>query len=274
MALFKKKKTDDSSNVADDREILCDKLGFAASEAYKLLRANIAFAIPGEEERCRIVGITSSNRSEGKSTTSVNLAYTLAQTGKRVLLIDCDMRIPTIGKKLSVHNSPGLSNFIAGQVDAGSALQESGFLKNWKILAAGDIPPNPSELLGSDRMKNRMDLFAKNFDYIIMDLPPINIVADALAVARIVDGIVMVARQDYSDKKSVADAVNLLQMANLNILGFVLTRASSRSGKYGRYNNYNKYSSYGYGYGDGYGYGYGGRKKITNEDTETLSRND
>ena len=270
MSLFKKKSPrTENMSIEDEREMVCDKLGFAASEAYKLLRANISFAIPDAAEHCVVLGITSSTRSEGKSTTSVNLAYAIAETGKKVLLIDADMRIPTVGKKLDVHNAPGLSNFIAGQVTAEEALQDSGYFRNWKILSAGDIPPNPSELLGSERMKLRIEYFSKHFDYIILDLPPINIVADALAVARLTDGILVVTRQDFSDKRSIGDAVSLLQMAKVNILGFVLTRAGSRSGRYG-----GKYSRYGSGYGYGYGYGYGKKQTVSSDDAERLSGND
>ena len=130
--------------------LVCDNLSFAAAESYKLLRTNLNFSLP--EKPCHIIGVTSSVRGEGKSTTSVNIAYTIAQTGKKVLLIDADMRLPSVAAKLEIHGAPGLSNLIAGMNAEQSCLRKSGYFDNWYILPAGDIPPNPSELLGSERM--------------------------------------------------------------------------------------------------------------------------
>ena len=132
------------------RGLICEGLSFAASEAYKLLRTNLLFSLP--EKGCHIIGVTSSVRGEGKSTTSINLSYTIAQSGKRVLLIDADMRIPSVAIKLDLNEAPGLSNLIAGMHSEGSCMRQSNQLENWYILPAGDIPPNPSELLGSERM--------------------------------------------------------------------------------------------------------------------------
>lgn len=110
-----KKRTpeEDVMSLKEQRAMLGDRLSFAASEAYKLLRTNLTFALP-DEQRCRVVGITSASRGEGKSTTSINLAYTIAETGKRVLLVEADMRRPNLARRLAIDPAPGLSNLLAG----------------------------------------------------------------------------------------------------------------------------------------------------------------
>ena len=113
--MFGKKRTpeEDVMSLKEQRAMLGDRLSFAASEAYKLLRTNLTFALP-DEQRCRVVGITSASRGEGKSTTSINLAYTIAETGKRVLLVEADMRRPNLARRLAIDPAPGLSNLLAG----------------------------------------------------------------------------------------------------------------------------------------------------------------
>ena len=139
--------------------VMCDKLSFAASEAYKLLRTNLQFSL--SDKPCKIIGMTSSLRGEGKSTTAVNLAYTIAESGKRVLLVDGDMRLPTVHSKLGLVGAPGLSNVLAGLCEDKDALRVSKYFNNWYIMPAGDIPPNPSELLGSEHMQALLVRFAK-----------------------------------------------------------------------------------------------------------------
>lgn len=115
-------------------------LSFAASEAYKLLRTNLSFSFP-DQTGCRVIGITSSASGEGKSTTSINLAYTIAQENRRVLLLEADLRLPTMAKYLGVKTAPGLSNLLAGQCGGTDILQRSGLNKNFWVATAGDIPP-------------------------------------------------------------------------------------------------------------------------------------
>ena len=182
-----------AKELRQQKTTLCDGLSFAAAEAYKLLRTNVSFSFPAETT-CPVIGVTSSIRGEGKSTTSVNLAYTLAQTGKRVLLVDGDMRLPTIAQKLDMAGTPGLSNLLAGLSAERNCLRKSSYFDNWYILPAGDIPPNPSELLGSERMHALLDRYKDVFDYILLDLPPVNIVVDALVITKWTDGVIVVNR--------------------------------------------------------------------------------
>ena len=242
----KKEKT---SRRKKQQGLLCDELSFAAAEAYKLLRTNLLFALP--EQECRIIGVTSSIRGEGKSTTSVNLAYTLAQTGKRVLLIDGDMRLPTIAQKLEMSATPGLSNLLAGLSAERNCLRKSKYFDNWYILPAGDIPPNPSELLGSERMHALLERYKDVFDYILLDLPPVNIVVDALVITKWTDGVIVVVRQNYTDRRALDACMYQVEKLGAKMLGFVMTDSNAGGSSYKSYGKYGKRNG-GYDYGYGY----------------------
>ena len=246
--------TQTASNPArrKQRGLICENLSFAAAESYKLLRTNLSFSLP--EKPCHIIGVTSSVRGEGKSTTSVNLAYTIAQTGKKVLLIDADMRLPSVAAKLEFHGAPGLSNLIAGMNTDQSCLRQSSLFDNWYIIPAGDIPPNPSELLGSERMHALLERYSGIFDTIILDLPPVNIVTDALVISKWTDGLIGVVRQNYTDRRALADCMYQVEKLGVKFLGFVVTDAAVGEGSYKSYGKYSK--KYGYGYGYGYDAGY------------------
>ncbi len=240
MDLFGKKK---SSFAADSKKALHKHLGFAASEQYRLLRTNIMFTLP-EGVKCPIIGVTSSSRSEGKSITSINLSYTLAEQGSRVLLIDGDLRLPTVAKKMGIDNAPGLSNLLLGGgadiVDWQSSVQ-----KNWYILPAGNIPPNPSELLGSSRMEKVLNTLKESFDYIIVDFPPVNIVSDAMSIAKMLTGIIVVVRENYTTKQELEQCIRQIKLSGANILGCVMNDSGSDEGSYSKYGKY-KYGKYKY----------------------------
>lgn len=241
----------------EEANTIGENLSFAAAEAYKLLRTNIMFALP-DEKKCRIIGITSSCSGEGKSTTSLNLANMLAETGAWVLLIEADMRLPTMCRRLNINAAPGLSNLLAGLIAPGEAIQGSGLHKQMRVITSGDIPPNPSELLGSRQMQDVLKDYANDFDFIVLDLPPVTAVSDALVISRLADGMVMVVRQDYASRRMLGEAMRQLQYVQAKVLGFVMTHAHTGSG--GRYRS-KKYGKYGYGYG----YGYGEKKEKTQE---------
>ncbi len=214
--------------------MLHKRLSFAATEAYKLLRTNLLFTLPGDE-RCHIVGVTSSIRGEGKSTTAINLSYTLAETGKRVLLIDADLRLPSVAKKLEIRGVPGLSNVLVGTADSEVAIRASEGLENWCILPAGDIPPNPTEMLGSAQMESLLHRFAEDYDYIVVDLPPVNIVSDALVVSPLLDGMMVVVRENYSERRELNNCTRQLELSNVKVLGFVMNVTGDEGSGYGRY---------------------------------------
>lgn len=245
MGMFEKKKRHSSFlNGEVSRKTLHKNLEFTATEQYKLLRTNLEFTLP-VDQKCPIIGVTSSMRGEGKSTTAVNLSYVLAEKGKKVLLIDGDLRIPSIAKKMDIASSPGLTDLLMGK-GAQIIDFQSELLKNWYIIPAGDIPPNPSELLGSKRMETIFNELKENFDYIIVDLPPVNIVSDALSIANLITGMIVVIREDYTEKKELERCMRQLTLSNVNVLGCVMNEAKSDSGAYGKYKKYRYYKYYRY----------------------------
>jgi len=220
------------------------ELDFASAEAYNLLRTNLSFALAGKEKGARLLGISSPCPQEGKSFTSINLAYSLAKDGQKVLLIDGDMRRPSVAVVLEMSRTPGLSNLLAGG-NANEIIHFATLHENLDVLLSGDIPPNPSELLGSEKMKKMIDDFSEKYDYVIVDLPPVTAVADPLVVSKLLDGIVVVVRHGYTRKKNVREAVRQLKFSGVRILGFVYNgyrhgsgRYYKRSGKYYRKNYY------------------------------------
>lgn len=226
----------------DLKKTLHKNLDFTALEQYKLIRTNLDFTLP-EDEKCPVIGVTSSMRGEGKSTTAVNLSYVFAEKGSKVLLIDGDLRIPSIAKKLDIDSTPGLADLLRGK-----GAQVAGFqthlLNNWFILPSGDIPPNPSELLGSGRMEKVLDQLREIFDYIIIDLPPVNIVSDAVSISGLISGMIVVIREEYTEKKELERCFRQLKMSNVNVLGCVMNEAKSGNGSYGKYKKYKYYRTY------------------------------
>jgi capsular exopolysaccharide synthesis family protein len=244
MSLFGGKKKNHPFLGNESKKTLHKNLEFTATEQYKLLRTNLEFTLP-EDQKCPIIGVTSSMRGEGKSTTAVNLSYVLAEKGKRVLLIDGDLRIPSIAKKMDIASTPGLTDLLMGK-GAQIVDFQSDLLKNWYIIPAGEIPPNPSELLGSRRMETILGELRENFDYIIVDLPPVNIVSDALSISHLISGMIVVIREDYTEKKELERCMRQLTLSNVNVLGCVMNEAKSGSGSYGKYKKYRYYKYYRY----------------------------
>lgn len=233
----------------ESAKLLHKNMDFTAVEQYKLLRANLSFTL-SEEKKCYIIGVTSSIRGEGKSTTAINLSYVLAEAGKKVLLVDGDMRIPSIAKKMDIDRTPGLTNLIISGEYEDMEAYKSGELDRWYIVPAGDLPPNPSELLGSRKMERFLKTMSERFEYIIVDLPPVNIVSDAFAIARHLDGMLLVVREDYTTKKELDSCVTQLKLSNVKVLGCVMNVIKTENKNYGKYRKYKRYyKKYGYDYG-------------------------
>lgn len=244
MGIFNGKKTDVVFSEKDMKRTLHKNLEFTAIEQYKILRTNLDFTLP-EDVKCPIIGVTSSMRGEGKSTTAVNLSYVLAEKGSPVILIDGDLRIPSIAKKMRIDSSPGLTDLLMGH---GAHMPDfrSALLDNWFILPSGDIPPNPSELLGSRRMEYILNSLRESFEYIIIDLPPVNIVTDALSIASLITGMVVVVREDYTEKKELERCFRQLQLSNVNVLGCILNESKNDGGSYKKYRKHKYYKYYKY----------------------------
>lgn len=211
------------------RHILNPNSSFYVKEAYKTLRTNIRFFL--NQEGCKKFCITSSTMGEGKSITILNLAISFAEDGQKVLLIDADMRRPAMARLLVEKASPGLSNVLAGLVDEDKAIRKEVF-HNLDILYAGDVPPNPLELLGSERMRELLNRLSQEYDYILVDSPPVNAVADARVVANLLDGVLYLVRQNRTEKEAVARGINLLKLTDAKLLGFVINGIDPEAKKY------------------------------------------
>ena len=205
-------------------------LDFASNEAYNLLRTNLSFSLP-DKVGGKVIGITSSSPQDGKSTTSINLSYALAEAGHKVILIDSDMRRPSISRVLNEPMSPGLSIILAGDNDK-NAIRAGVLHKNLSVLFAGDIPPNPSELVSSEKMKCTLEALQAEYDYVIIDLPPTNLVSDPLAVSKFVDGIIVVVRHEKTKKQEILETIRQLKFVGVRILGFVYNGCKRGKGHY------------------------------------------
>ncbi len=214
------------------RKILNENSAFAVQEAYRTMRTNVRFALQGKG--CKRICITSGAAGEGKSITLLNFAISVGEAGQKVLMVDADLRRPALARLMVEKAAPGLSNVLAGLVPAEEAIRKNVF-QNLDIMFSGDIPPNPSELLSSDAMHDFIEQMAQKYDYILIDTPPVNVVSDACIVANLLDGVLLLARQDSSKKDELKRAVTRLQLTGAKILGFVLNDASLRKAKAYRY---------------------------------------
>lgn len=247
------KKKEESSNSFSN--ITGKKVSFTASEAYNLLRTKLLYSF-ADEQACHVYAVSSALAGEGKSISSINLSYSLAQMNKKVLLIDCDMRRPTLAKKMGLNKYPGLSEYLTGFLGLDELFQEykGGDEDDAAVyvMTAGISPPNPVELINSEKMSKMIATLRNQFDYIIMDMPPICDVSDALVSAKIADGVLLIVRQHYSSRVAVKDAIKQFEFVNAKILGTVLNCVSDKVGTYKR-------KKYGYKYRYGYRFGYGYR---------------
>ena len=246
---YKSKKTTDEGSSDKEKCVVGSNIGFTASEAYKLLRTKLQYSF-ADEKACRVFAVSSASSGEGKSVTSINLAYSLAQLGKRILLIDCDMRRPTVAEKLSLSKYPGLSEHLTGIIGLDDVIQSYKDEDNYttfNAITAGTRPPNPVELMNSAKMDAFLKLLRERYDYIILDMPPIGDVSDALISAKFADGVLLVVRQDYGSKVAVHEATQQFEFVNAKILGVLFNSVADRAT---RYTN----KKYGYGYRKKYYY--------------------
>lgn len=224
--------------------LISEESRFDIKEAYNELRTNISFSIP--KKGCKVICITSAVASEGKSTTSANNAITFAKGGKKTILIDCDLRKPKIDKILKIKNEIGISNFLVSSSEIDEIVNRN-VVENLDVITSGSIPPNPVELLSSERMTEIINVLSQDYDYIFIDAPPVTVVTDAVLISKVCDGVIIVVRQGVIDNKILIDAVKKLEFANAKIIGFVLNDVASSKHGYGNY----KYSGK-YRYGNSY----------------------
>ncbi|WKY43088.1 CpsD/CapB family tyrosine-protein kinase [Eubacteriaceae bacterium ES2] len=241
----KSKKRADRNKKSEDQKI-GSNLNFQSTEAYKRLRTNLEFSF-ANDKKCKVIGITSAVTGEGKSLSTINLAYSIASNNKKVIIIEADFRKPTVTSKLGKKVKYGLTDLLVGQdVPIGDILVTENMSESvaFDLAPAGSIPPNPAELLDSQKMKEFLDSCAMAYDYIIIDLPPVTVVADAVIASKFIDGMVVVVRQDRSDQKSLTETIRQLKFSNTKILGFVFNGyTQQRSGYYKKYSYRSEYST-------------------------------
>ncbi len=233
-----------SQSASAQHEKTDEALKFRVVESYKTLRANIMFSII--HSGCKCFVISSSLPGEGKSTISVNTAIALSQTEARVLLIDTDLRRPKVNRFLDLPGTPGLSNYLIGMNSLEEVLHKTNY-PNLTVLCSGSRVPNPSELLASDNMEALLNLLKTQFDYIILDSAPLNVVSDTYPLIKKTDGVLLVVYQNRSDYKELDKTLKSIEVVGGKVLGLVLNAAKPK-----RKRSY--YSDGRYGYG-GYGYG-------------------
>lgn len=211
------------------------------AESYRTLRTNIQFS--SFDKKIQTIVITSSGPSEGKSTTSSNLAVVMAQNGNKTILIDCDQRKPKLHKVFLTSNQKGLSDLLVGNSVFEEAVEKTE-IENLDILTSGTRPPNPSELLASTKMKNFIENLREKYDCIIIDTPPVIAVTDAQIVSRYADGCLLVVASAQAEREAAMKAKELLQKVDAKIIGVVLNKLDIKEkGYYGYY--YTDYSDEG-----------------------------
>lgn len=209
-----------------------------ASEAYRSLRTNIQFASPDDPLHTLLV--TSPGVGEGKTLTAVNLAITLAQAGRKVLIVDSDLRRSTLHKLFSLDRVPGLCDILAKESDVKEVIGETR-VPNLHIMSSGPSPPNPSELLGSKKMKTLIERLKKEFDNIIFDSPPVIPVTDASVLAGYLDGVLMIIRMNLTHREALIRAKAMLDNVRARVIGIVVNDLHLERG-YGYYHHYYSYS--------------------------------
>ena len=234
-------------NKSDPKKILCQNSPFAVKEAYNAIRTNLLFTQQGE--KCPIFVVTSPTANNGKTINSINLAVSFAQMGKRTLLIDADMRNPTIHTMFSISVKNGLSEILAGLTDNISVSKTD--VENLSVLTAGKIPPNPAELLSSARMDKLLEFVKEHYDCVFIDTPPINLVTDSTIFAQKVTGYIVIVKTDTTNTHDVKTTVTNIEQIDGNILGFILNDVNSEKKKY-----YSYYRKYNYNYNYNYNYKY------------------
>lgn len=238
------KNKNEQSNVS---AVINNNTDFTVKEAYKTLRTNIIFAT--RTKGCKKYVITSSVPGEGKTTNAINLAISFAQTEKRVLLVDSDLRKPRIHRYFNLDNKTGLSNYLSDIFEEESAkvvVQKTEY-ENLDVVTSGHIPPNPIELLSSEGMSEFVADMESKYDFIIFDTPPINVVSDALVISEHATGYILVTRAGYTEYDFVKSSISKFELAGIKPLGVILNSYDSKGGSYGYNSKYKyKYDKYYY----------------------------
>jgi capsular exopolysaccharide synthesis family protein len=208
------------------------------SEAYRVLRTNLQFT--GLDTPVKVIVVTSSGPSEGKTTTIANMAITFAQSGVKVLVIDGDLRKPKVNKLFRISNKFGFTNALTQPQNLSDFIQKSE-TEGLDILASGPIPPNPSELLGSNKMKVLLNTLKEIYDMILIDTPPVRMLTDAQILAALADGTIIVAASGQVTFEALKRAKELLLNVNANIIGVIVNKLERETNGYYYYTYYKHY---------------------------------
>lgn len=223
-----RKKQIEADNRAHIGFVVENKPKSIAAEAYRTLRTNIQYS--SFDKEIRTIAVTSAEMAEGKSTVAGNIAISFAQGEKKVILIDCDLRKPSVHKNFKVSNLVGVSEVLLGKATLEEAVQTRG--DGFYFLTSGKIPPNPSEMLASSAMTKLIEKLKEEYDVIVLDTAPLQAVTDAQILSTKVDGTILVVRAGRTKKDVVMEAKNLLDKVGANIIGTVLHAVENTRGKY------------------------------------------
>lgn len=242
-----KSSTRDTKNISSQFvkssrfKLLGSNTPFAVQEAYSAIRTRLSFTSKGE--KCPIYVVTSSKPGEGKTLNTLNLAISLAGMGKKVLVIDGDMRNPTCHKFLDTRRENGVSEILAGIAESVNVRKTK--YNNLFFIPAGSIPPNPAELLASDKMEELAQFLREHFDYVLVDTPPIGLVTDAALLSEVATGYILIAKSGLSRTPEVQESIDAIKSVGGRVCGFILNGVSGKGSEYYK----TKGGSYGYHYG-------------------------
>jgi capsular exopolysaccharide synthesis family protein len=225
------------------RIFIDEKDSSAIVEAFKILRTNIEFSIPGKQ-KSKLIMFTSTLPSEGKTTIISNLALSMCESGKKVVLIDCDLRKPFLHKFFKVDNSHGVASILVGKVTLEDAIQKNILGKGLDLIVSGPIPPSPTELLMSDAYKQLLDELSQNYDYVFIDAPPTLNMADTAIIGRSVDATMLVVTAGKTRIELIRRCIRQLHQSNIEVSGILLNRFNPGDGKFGYYHYHYHYSDF------------------------------
>lgn len=259
-----------ASEKAEEKYVVVDSDPKAAiTESFRTVRTNLEY-IPGHDDRGKVVLVTSYRPNEGKTFCSVNLSAILAKAGKKVLLLELDLHKPKVASGLGMNSPIGLSTVLIGKKSWREVVMPTQF-ENFYVILSGPTPPNASELILSKHLAEIFAEAAKEFDYVIVDTPPVGLITDALLMMRYVDATLFVLNTRFASKDHVQNALEVLQANPAKNTGFILNGVRIKKSKYYYNTNYGYGYRYAYGYGSGYGYGYGSGRRSKKEGDDARS---
>ncbi len=202
-------------------------------EAIRSVRTNIQFS--SLDKKNKVISITSTKPAEGKSTVIYKLAKSFADNGDKVILLDCDLRSPSISEIAGINDNVGITNYLTGKVNIQRAINKDREQSNLDMIFTGPVPPNPAEILASNTFKEFVEDLSKEYDYVFIDTPPVGLFTDASLVSTISDGVIFVIKSSDTKREDIALALENLKKVDAHILGAVLTHMPMKEKKYGNY---------------------------------------